>query len=690
MESELVVTEVERSIRLESGCFIVEIDELKILVNFGIDMDFNINIYKNIESIRGITHILLCSSDIYSIGGLIYLESLGIQAVIIGTVPIKILGRIEVIERIETLKEFYKREDFNKGVEEAFDQIVPLKYMQTYALNDEVTVQPLNSGSSTGGAIWKIRKNDQEWVIFDKCNHRKEAHLDGADISNIQSPVGVIVNSIMVRNQKITRKERDKELLSIIENTLERKGKVFIPVTYTQLLEISMTIYNALGNEKQPSMSLYSFYGKKYIESVKTILEWTGSSVLQSFNQEKENPFNLLKLSFYNECLENKIEGQIVFVIDREGTSGFSPVILPIIAQGPENTIIRVSESIIYTENNNNTVLLPEIKYIQLTESEILSTYKRTKEEQDKQETQKKIDDLVKRKIEDSSEEEDRTQILTKFWHQIQEEIETPEPQNTYKSIDIDLTATEIMFPNPSRRKPSDEYGERIIFHKEKEEELQLIELQPQEIKKKTHKLTIGTPTKITIQAQIHQVLFTGEYDIFNFRALLTQISPQKLIVHGERPADRKILYNYLLYSRIAPETLELINRQDITTIRKTLPIKIHNDILQTINMHVLGNSAIGYFHGEMKQDNNSVILVPLPLDNHKENICLSTIKLSNLRKLFIESKIKAEIIDQKLVVNKNIFIYQENNNLVIDGEISKEFYSSKRLLSKHIAFIST
>ncbi|KAI5191310.1 cleavage and polyadenylation specificity factor subunit 2 [Nematocida minor] len=739
MEDGIAVVHVPRVKQLDSCCLIVEIDSLKILVNFGTEHSLSLEIYSNIECIKDVTHILLCSSEITSLGGLLHLQKLGINAPIYGTVPIKILGRIELLERIEVLNKFHLADTSELQPDEAFDRIIPLKYTQTVELSDEITVGPLNSGSSIGGAIWKIRKNEQEWIICDKVNHRKIAHLDGMDISNIYKPSGVIINSTTVNKEQMSRKTRDKTLIDHVLKTVAREGKVFIPTGYLQLLEIVMTLHNYKETRDIP-MSLYSFYGKKYFDMVKTILEWTGSSILHKFNQEKENPFNLLSLTFYEECASSQVDGTIIFVIDKYGNSGFSPVILPYIAENPNNLVLKVIDTLQYKEEECKserlatnsaeegvskdkdaeveaeaeessikikdasseeesakketvcTIQISPIKYSRLSSSEIETEYKKSKKEHDEHEAQKKIDSLVKQKIEDSSEEEeDRSQIFYKFWHELQDEIETKEDQITYMEFDIRCTGSELLFPNPAKRKPTDEYGEPLYIQKEKEVEQEIeVEMEPKEIQKKTFRISVRNEETIKIRARIETLLFSNECDIFNLKVVLSGMDAEKIVVCGENSMYRKILKDYFSYTRASSTVLELSDKQEMAGVRHTVPLKIRNDLLPYIKVQKIGNSLIGYFTGRVEKTEKVASLEIEEELPKKENICIGTVKLSELRQVFIDAKIKADVIDDRLVVNEGIIIYFDGENLVIEGDVSKELYTVKRLLSQSVAYLST
>ncbi|KAI5173227.1 cleavage and polyadenylation specificity factor subunit 2 [Nematocida sp. LUAm3] len=686
MEEEKVkIIHVERKKEVEGGCVLVEIGKIKILMNFGTDDDLSLNLYTKIEQITGITHILLCSSEIGVLGGIVHLEKIGISVPILGTVPIKILGRIELMERVEVLKSFHGREDLEDISYGAFDQIIPLKYMQTYDLGEGVTVGPLNSGGSAGGALWKIQKNDQHWILCDRINHRKEMHLDGVDTSAMKGAQCIAINSWPVKKEQVTRKKRDEELISTIKESLEKNGKAIIITGYSQIPEIVMSIQK---HEKFSSfpMALFSFFGKKYFDGIKTILEWMGSSITKRFNEEKENPFNLLNLTFHDNCLSGEVQESIVFVIDKYGDSGFSPVVLPILGASPENTVILTTQSLSSLQEKSK-ITYPLIKYVKLTEEEIENQNKKSLKEREEIETKKKIEDLVREKIEDSSEEEeDKNQIFCKFWYQIQDEIETEEKSLSYLDYDLRLATTDLVFPHPVKRKAPDEYGEPIFLKETKKEEQE--EQQQEEIvEKKIFKISIKGKKQLLLKAKRKTILFTGECDIFNLKAILSGVDTHKIAIYGQNKETRKILYTFLLYSRPSSSTVEIQDSYEVESIRSSISLKIEKDLLLNTKFQELGSSWVGYINAKITKEEKGIFLQSQDKEE-KEAICIGTIKLKELKELFIEEKIKSEIIDNKLILNKNIYIYIEGEHLKVEGELSKEFYTAKRILSRSVAFL--
>ncbi|KAH9386214.1 cleavage and polyadenylation specificity factor subunit 2 [Nematocida major] len=717
MEDGITVVHVPRKKKLDSCCAVVEIDNLRVLVNFGTEYDLSLDVYEDLEFLKEVTHIIVCSSEISSLGGLIHLKSLGVCAPIYGTVPIKILGRIEMLERVKVLEKFHGVSLGESRKDEVFDRIIPLKYTQTVELSENVTVGPLNSGSSVGGAVWKIRKGEQEWIVCDRVNHRREAHLDGIDVFNISKPSGVFINSTPVLKEQTTRKARDKALVQHVLNTINRNGKVFIPTGYSQLLEIAMTLHNYKETQDIP-MALFSFYGRKYFDMVKTILEWTGSAILHTFNQEKENPFNLLNIRFYDECANSSAAERIIFVIDMHGDSGFSPVLLPGIAKDSRNLILNVRGTLQYTKRVSTdpteketdasqkesshssdekaedacTMQLCPIKYTRLSNTEVETEYKRSKKRHDEQEAQKKIDSLVKQKIEDSSEEEeDRSQIFCRFWHELQDEIETKEAVMSYLDFDVKCAGGELLFPNPSRRKQTDEYGEPLQMQKEKEEEKEIeVVLEPDVVQKKVYRISVGKPQNIKIRASVQALMFSSESDIFNLKVVLAGMEAEKIVVYGEDPMYRKVLQEYFLYSRASADVMELVNRQAMAGVRHAVPLKMRNDVLSKIKMQKLGSSLIGYISGRIEKSEKTAVL-EIKEDEEgdtTEDICIGTARISELRQIFIDAKIKADVIGEKLVVSEGITIQFDGHRLMVEGDVSKELYAVKKLLSESVAYL--
>lgn len=681
MEDGIVLRRIETRSELDPGCTVAEVGGLKILFNFGTDYDLGIGHYKDLALLEGITHVLLCSADISSIGGLLYMQQLGICVPIVGTVPIKILGKIEVLERLQAMKVLEKKNLPEVNTEEAFDRIVPLKYMQVHALSDEVSVTPLNSGHSLGGAIWKIQKKDQEWVITDKVSHRREAHLDGLDVQSIASATGIAVNAVSLMQAKVTRKERDAKLVAVITETVKRGGTVFMPLSFSQLLEVVTTL-RSRDETRSIGLALFSFYGKKYFDCAKTILEWAGTAILQRFNREKENPFSVHKLSFHTECFSDSFDAPIVLTVDKTGVSGFSNILLPLIGTSPQNTVVSVTGSLARTFTH------PDIKYVRLSDKEMQRKKKEISEEEKKKETEKKIVTLLEQKLEEE-EEQNKEEVLHKFWYEVENTVESDEKNQSYIHYDLMPSLKPLLFPVPEKKNLPDAYGESYPIKKEKAEEAEVLEEKEKEKEGLKYKLVINGLKETQILAEVHHIHFSGISDAHSLKLVLAGIPARSIVVYGDNPDHREVFAQYL---RLSSES-EIVSLEDearITAKAETHQVKIEAKDLQHIEMVRLGNSLIGYFEGEFcRREGNRAPVLSIPEKKSPQTpLSLGDTRLSALREAFLDARLKAEIIDGSLVVGEHIIIQLLENTLKISGDLSRDFFTVKRILSERIAVI--
>lgn len=712
-EEGLTMRHVGRSREIGNACMIVEIGGNRILVNLGTGPDLDVGIYDNIEeALRGVTHILLCSGEVSCTGGLPFLKRLGKSIPVVGTVPIKILGRIEALERNRIMSEFEDTEIYSeKDIDEAFDRMVPLKYLQSYDLDGDVSVVPMNSGNSVGGCIWKIQRRNEGYFVLDRVNHRKEMHLDGLEIPGLKDAGSVFVNARIVRKTKTTKKERDVRIIELMDRTLGRNGIVFIPTTYSRFLEVVLVLDEYLKKDTRGTrakMCLFSFYGQKYVDSVKTILEWTGSAIVKKFNQVKENPFLLHTLNVAADLRKGiPPEYKVIFTIDEEGIRGFSKAILPLISGRQENLILRVQgEGSAPGIFGKEAVDLQRVEYIDLGQDEIAEFRRQEKEQLEKKRAEDAINELIRKKREESSEEEEeeRGKLIHKFWHEVQDEILVTEhlegalagPKGANRP-EFCLEDTEVRFPNPQRRRHFDDYGEPITIKKEEQEAAESHEevreeKRGQETRGTPYKMVTREPQRIEIKCEFADVDFTGESDMSSVKTILDSMKVGSVVVHGESPDDRNILSAYLTLGGCCEKVLCLHDALDLESKSAFLTVRLSDELLGEVEMETLGTGSIGFFRSRITSKNSKIVFEKAELGEEEmgeEQVCLGKIKLGEMRREFAEEGFKAEIVNDKLVVNERIMVHLDQGNLYIEGDLCREFYAVKRVVSRNIALVA-
>ena len=67
-----------------------------------------------------------------------------------------------------------------------------LKYNQTHKFTGKgagLAITPVAAGHMIGGAMWRIVKEGEEDIVYAvDVNHKKERHLNGADVEKISRP----------------------------------------------------------------------------------------------------------------------------------------------------------------------------------------------------------------------------------------------------------------------------------------------------------------------------------------------------------------------------------------------------------------------------------------------------------------------------------------------------------------------
>ena len=67
--------------------------------------------------------------------------------------------------------------------------LLQLKYNQTHEFKGKgagLAITPVAAGHMIGGAMWKIVKEGEEDIVYAvDVNHKKERHLNGADVEKI-------------------------------------------------------------------------------------------------------------------------------------------------------------------------------------------------------------------------------------------------------------------------------------------------------------------------------------------------------------------------------------------------------------------------------------------------------------------------------------------------------------------------
>lgn len=150
-------------------------------------------------------------------------------------------------------------------------------------------ITPLPSGHIIGGTIWKIKKDNEEDIIYAvDYNHKKERHLNGFYVESILKPSLLITDCYNTLYKQERRKDRDEQLMTNILSTFRNGGNVLIAVdTAGRVLELSHMLdqlWRTSGSGLSPySLAMLNTVSYNVIEFAKSQVEWMSDKIMKSF-----------------------------------------------------------------------------------------------------------------------------------------------------------------------------------------------------------------------------------------------------------------------------------------------------------------------------------------------------------------------------------------------------------------------
>ena len=181
---------------LAPHCYLLEVDQFTFLLDCGWDSIFSPDIIRELKRhVHKIDAVLLSHPDHLHLGALPHaVGRLGLSCPIYATVPVYKMGQMFLYDLYQAR---YSIEDFDKytldEVDRTFEMMTQLKYNQIVNLKVKcecLTITPLPAVNMIGGAMWKIvvKDGEEDIVYAVDFNHKRELHLNGADIDKIIRP----------------------------------------------------------------------------------------------------------------------------------------------------------------------------------------------------------------------------------------------------------------------------------------------------------------------------------------------------------------------------------------------------------------------------------------------------------------------------------------------------------------------
>ena len=163
---------------LEAHCYLLDIDDCRILLDCGWDSKFNTQQYDKLEQFaKTIDIILISHSDMLHMGALVYVvKRFSLDVPILCTTPLYHMGQKLLYDAYESKR---NEEDFQlynlDDVDFVSKLFIELKFSQKYDFDSkDVEFSPQSAGHTLGGSIWRITKGTEEIIYAVDFNHKPE------------------------------------------------------------------------------------------------------------------------------------------------------------------------------------------------------------------------------------------------------------------------------------------------------------------------------------------------------------------------------------------------------------------------------------------------------------------------------------------------------------------------------------
>eukprot|EP01134_Creolimax_fragrantissima_P001120 CFRG1120T1 len=292
---------------LKPLCYILDIDDFRIMLDCGWNENFDQTFIDRLAKYAPTVDAVLVSHlDMDHLGGLPYaFGRLGLDCPVYATLPINQMGQLVMYDVFQS---FFNNQDFDlfslEDVDLVFNtKIVQLKYSQLYnctGKGEGISFLAYNSGHTLGGTIWKITKDQEDFVYAVDYNHKKERHLNGCELFRIVRPSLLITDSNnALITQSATRKDTERDIVDAILSTVRKDGNVLFPLeTASRVLELALLldeVWQVRGLQSYRLVWL-NVFAENVCGYAKSTLSWMSDAMLKQTMNSKTNPFHFKNL----------------------------------------------------------------------------------------------------------------------------------------------------------------------------------------------------------------------------------------------------------------------------------------------------------------------------------------------------------------------------------------------------------
>ncbi|KAG0049733.1 cleavage and polyadenylation specificity factor subunit 2 [Gryganskiella cystojenkinii] len=369
MESNYIRFTALQGSKSESAlCYLLEIDEAKILLDCGWNDAFDVEDLKQLKRVaRDVDVCLLSHATLHHLGALAYARSyLGLKAQTYATFPVKDMGHLTMYDIWQSKRAAEDFTTFNlEDVDRAFETraLTCLRFQEPTALSGKcqgIVITASSAGHTVGGTVWRITKDSESILYAVDFNHRKDKHLDstillgkdGTAPEMFRRPSLLITDAFNAGETQPSRQARDKALLESVIATLNAGGSVLLPTdSSTRVLELSYMLDSYwMKHRKTNPLILLTNSSYRTAHFATSMMEWMGDTVQSQLADTRENPFQFKYMRLCQRLSDlDKYPGpKVILASNLSMETGFArDVFLKLDwSQNPNNTLILTERAL--------------------------------------------------------------------------------------------------------------------------------------------------------------------------------------------------------------------------------------------------------------------------------------------------------------------------------------------------------
>lgn len=304
---EIKVTPLGAGQDVGRSCILVSIGGKNIMLDCGMHMGYNDDrrfpdfsyVTQNGRLTDFLDCVIISHFHLDHCGALPYMsEMVGYDGPIYMTHPTKAICPIllEDFRKITVDKKGETNFFTSQMIKDCMKKVVPLNLHQTVQVDDELEIKAYYAGHVLGAAMVHIRVGSESVVYTGDYNMTPDRHLGAAWIDKCRPDV-LISESTYATTIRDSKRCRERDFLKKVHETIERGGKVLIPVFAlgrAQELCILLETFWERMNLKAP---IYFSTGltEKANHYYKLFITWTNQKIRKTFVQRNMFEFKHIK-----------------------------------------------------------------------------------------------------------------------------------------------------------------------------------------------------------------------------------------------------------------------------------------------------------------------------------------------------------------------------------------------------------